>query len=223
MRTIPDLAICLVTDRRRIAPDARTIQAEVTALDRLLDEAVGAGIDLIQIRERDLDASTLARVSARAVRAAERTSTCVLVNDRADVAIATGADGVHLPSAAFDAARARELRGVRIVGRSLHAGDVSAAAADADYVLFGTIFETRSKPGHAALAGLEGLAAAAQALTVPVLAIGGVTPARVAACVRAGAAGVAAIAPFLPVGREAGALGPAGAVAAFRAALAGIR
>jgi thiamine monophosphate synthase len=96
-----------------------------------------------------------------------------------------------------------------------------ADSADADYLLFGTVFATESKPGQQA-AGLDALSRAVARNSRPVLAIGGVTPARAAACVDAGASGVAAIGAFLPPGRSADAMGMGPAVRAFREALSRI-
>lgn len=220
MRALPVPAVYLVTDRRRLSPDARTVAAELAALERLIDDAIGAGIDVVQIRERDLDTAMLTALVERVCRAASGTSTAIIVNDRADVAIASGAEGVHLPSHGLPTALVRGLPGVGLIGRSLHPQDPATRADGADYVIFGTLFETRSKPGRTDAVGVAGLSAAASRIPVPVVAIGGVTPERSADCIRAGAAGVAAIAPFLPVGREPGALGPVRAVAAFRAAMA---
>lgn len=223
MRSIPIPAIYLVTDRRRLSPHARTLLDELLALDRVIDDAIGAGVDVIQIREGDLDAAPLTALVERACRAARGTRTQVVVNDRVDVAIAALADGVHLPSRGVPVARVSALSGVGLIGRSIHEPDLPSVADGADYVLFGTVFETRSKPGRSDLAGLAGLRTAARLFPVPVLAIGGVTPERAAECLQAGAAGIAAIAPFLPVGCDAGALGAARAVEAFRAAMAHAR
>jgi thiamine-phosphate pyrophosphorylase len=103
-----------------------------------------------------------------------------------------------------------------LIGRSIH--DSSEAADAADFFVFGTVFTTSSKPADAPVAGLDALAAAARRSVVPVLAIGGVTPHRARTCREAGAAGVAAIGIFLPVGRSKNALGPYAAVSALRTA-----
>ena len=209
--------VMLVTDRRRLSPDARTLADELTALERWLDEAIDAAVPLIQIRERDLDAQPLEALTRRVAVRAAGGSTRVVVNDRADVARAAGAAGVHLRGTSAPVARVRALDAGWILGRSIHGPADLPSAAGADYALFGTMFETASKPGAAAQ-GLEALAAVTQASTMPVLVIGGMTPVRAEACARAGAQGVAAIGAFLPVGRGREALGPPGAVRAFRTA-----
>jgi thiamine-phosphate pyrophosphorylase len=126
----------------------------------------------------------------------------VMVNDRVDVALAAQADGVHLKAASIGVADARCLAPADwIVGRSVHElAEVEAAAREgADYLLFGSIFATRSKPPGWPVAGLDGLrAAVAAARQVPVLAIGGVGVAEAAAVAATGAAGIAAIDAFQP-------------------------
>ena len=217
MIELPRPCLCLVTDRRSVDPGARTVRDEVLALEAVLDEAIEAGIDLIQIRERGLDAALLHGLVVRTVARTRHTTTRVLVNDRADVAVASGAHGVHLRGDGPSSARVRGLVGPeRLIGRSIH--DPAETADDADYFVFGTVFRTASKPADAPVAGLDLLAEVARRSRAPVLAIGGVTPDRVPACRDAGAAGVAAIAVFLPPGRSNQALGPAAAVSAFRAA-----
>jgi thiamine monophosphate synthase len=107
-----------------------------------------------------------------------------------------------------------------IIGRSVHSSNVSDVDTNADYLLFGTVFSTASKPGRSP-SGIGPLRALAACSVHPVLAIGGVTPENAGECRRAGAAGIAAIGAFLPEGTAPGALGVHGAVKAFRAALLG--
>lgn len=223
---LPQPCLCLVTDRHRVDPGARTVRDEIAALEAWLDQAIDAGVDLIQIRERDLDAALLGRLVARTVarvgpaRQAQQdrqTTTRVLVNDRADVVVAAGAHGVHLRGDGAPSSRVRELVGAdALIGRSIH--DPAETTDAADFFVFGTVFRTDSKPEGARVAGLDALAEAARRSSAPVLAIGGVTPALAAACRRAGAAGIAAIGIFLPPGRANNALGPSAAVAALHAA-----
>jgi thiamine-phosphate pyrophosphorylase len=214
-------SVCLVTDRTRVSPDARTVRDEIAALERWLDEAIDAGVDVIQIRERNLDSGPLASlVRAVAVRA-RLTPTLVLVNDRADVALVAEASGVHLRSAGPAAGRTRALGPKEwIVGRSVHAPGEAVAPSPPDYLLFGAVFPSASKPESQATQGTGRLRAAVeQAGRVPVLAIGGITVARAALCKNAGAAGVAAIGLFLPAGRTADSLGARQAVEALREVL----
>ena len=218
MTGFPCPAICLVTDRRRLAPGARTTREELAALERYFDDVVAAAPDFVQVRESDLDAGVLTDLVTRLVARARRSLVRVLVNDRADVALAAGADGVHLRSDGPAVGRLRALSPSWIVGRSIHVGEVVAPHQEAAYLLFGPVFSTASKPGVPP-AGVQALASAARDSTSPVLAIGGIDPPRAAQCWRQGAAGVAGIGIFLPSGLAPDALGPARAVNELRAAM----
>jgi len=156
-------------------------------------------VHLAQIRERDLDGGPLTRLVSACVAAVEGTRTRILVNDRLDVALAAGAHGVHLRADSFSASRVREVAPAPfLVGRSVHSVEEALAAALAgglDYLIFGTVFDTPAKAGRAP-AGLAGLAAVSCATRLPVLAIGGITPARIPEVMAAGASGAAAISMF---------------------------
>lgn len=224
MSLLPRPWLCLVTDRSLVAPDARTPAEELAALERWLDEALDADLDLIQLRERSLDARALVRLARGVVERRGAKPVRLLVNERADVALASGADGVHLRGDGPSVPDVRALSAGRwMVGRSVHTLDEIREHATADYLLFGTVFSGGSKGDTVRAQGLDALARAAAASAVPLLAIGGITPERSAAVVAAGAAGIAAIGAFLPPGRHAGALGPVRAAAAFRAAMDHVR
>ena len=217
MKGLPRPALCLVTDRRAVAPDARTVSAQLAALERQLDEAIEAGIDLIQLREGDLSAQDLLALAARVGSRARPSQTRVLVNDRADVALTIPDVGLHLKSDGPPVSVVRPLAGAdRLIGRSTHDPVDKRLADRADVLVFGTVFPSASKPPDAPAAGVDALRRACAAVTVPVLAIGGVTPERAADCLRAGAAGIAAIGIFLPAGRAPGAIGPRAAALALR-------
>ena len=188
--------LCMVTDRRRYG--ALRDGSEEDALIRCVAAAAAAGVDLVQVRERDLEAGPLAKLVARCIQAVAGTRTRVIVNDRLDVAHAAGAHGLHLPGHGVPALRARAAapRGF-LIGRSVHhASEAERVAHEGglDYLVFGTVFETASK--KVAPAGIKGLAAAVQAVSLPVLAIGGITLERASEIARTGAAGVAAIGMF---------------------------
>ena len=215
---LPLPVICLITNRHALAPDARTIDDEIAALEEQVDLAVAGGVNLIQVRERDLDARDLTRLVARLIQQM-RGHARLVVNDRADVALAAGADGVHLRADGPAADQVRPLAPPDwIVGRSIHLEAEARRFTAEDYLIFGTVFPSRSKPAGSPVAGVDALADAAVLASVPVLAIGGVTPERAAACRDAGAAGIAAIELFLPPGRMPGARGPRAAAAALLAA-----
>jgi thiamine-phosphate pyrophosphorylase len=218
MSGIPTPCVCVITDRRQLSPDARTTRDEIDALERWLDEAIDR-VDLIQLRETDLDARTLCALASRLAARTRNSGTAVIVNDRADVARAAGAAGVHLRGDGAPTARVRTIAAAGwLIGRSVHGVAEARAARAADYVIFGTVFPTRSKPG-APVHGLEDLAAAVRAADVPVLAIGGIDPERAGACRKVGAVGVAAIGLFLPPGRAPQAMGIGPATDAVRAAM----
>ena len=202
---LPRHPICLVTDRRRLRVESGSEPSRLAALVDLVGAAAAAGVDLIQIRERDLEARVLCDVTVRCVRATERTRARVVVNDRLDVALAAGAAGVHLPAASLRAPDARRLApGGFLVGRSVHSDREALdahAAGGLDYLVFGTVYPSASKaPGQSA-AGTAELERLARLVPLPILAIGGITVDRFEAVVRAGAAGVAAIGLFLPAGQ----------------------
>ena len=164
----------------------------------MIEQAVAAGIDLIQIRERDLPVRRLLALAEEAVKRAGAGPTRVLVNDRLDVAVAAGAGGVHLPAHGFSVDEVRRNYPELLIGASTHNLDELRRAADggADFAVFGPVFETPSKKTYGPPTGLEKLAEAAHAVNIPVLALGGITLENAADCLRAGAAGLAAISLF---------------------------
>jgi thiamine-phosphate pyrophosphorylase len=193
----------MVTDRQRpVARSARESSAEAswTALPALAATAARAGVDVVQVRERGLEDRALLAI-AKAVRLAiAGTHARLVINERIDVALAAGADGVHLPGSSVTCGQARTIVADGfLVGRSVHSvADAIAAegAGGCDYLVFGTVFESESKPAGHRVAGLGALAEVCAAVRLPVLAIGGITPARVPDVVKAGASGIAAIGLF---------------------------
>ena len=154
---------------------------------------------MVQVREPDLDARLLYDWVAAMVALADGSPTRVLVNDRVDVALAAGAHGVHLRSDSVPTAAVRRMAPRHfVIGRSVHGPEEAAAlAGEADYLTAGTVWMTPSKAASLVLLGPEGLAEVAKVARVPVLAIGGVTLARIGAVAEAGAAGAAAIGLFM--------------------------
>ena len=182
--------ICMITDGR--LPGYGGADALV---DRV-SAAARAGVDLIQVREGAVDDRVLTAVVSVCGRAVRGTRARVVVNDRLDVAVACGAQGVHLKSDSYPAARARAIAPAGfLIGRSVHSADEAIRADGADYVIFGAVFPTSSKPGQTP-AGLAALEETVRATTLPVLAVGGVTVETVGAVARTGAAGIAAIGMF---------------------------
>jgi thiamine-phosphate pyrophosphorylase len=177
----------LVTDRRLLPEDG---------LPALVAGAARAGVDYVQLREKDLGDRALLELAREVCAAAAGTGARVLVNGRPDVALAAGAHGVQLPADGLPAADVRRAFPDLLVGVSCHSVEAAARAerAGAHLVLLGPVFPTRGK--ERAL-GTGPLAAAAAAAGVPVLAIGGITPETAGDALRAGARGVAAIRAFV--------------------------
>ena len=200
--------LSLVTGRGRlggIRPDV------VGTLVEQVKAAVAAGVDLIHVRESDLTDRVLLNLVIRCVAAARGSETVILVNDRVDLALAGGAGGAHLRARSVPARVARRHLPVGfLLGRSVRdAAEAVRVVEDGglDYLVLGTVFSSRSKPGLSPC-GVRVLEAVAAAVDLPVLAIGGVTVDKSVEVFRAGAAGVAAIGLFA----EAGASGRFGGV-----------
>ncbi|MFP4601029.1 MAG: thiamine phosphate synthase [Persicimonas sp.] len=168
------------------------------SLQRTVKSALEAGARLIQLREKSLPDQDLLDLANTLVPLAHEHDAKLLINTHADVARQAGADGVHRPA---DGPSVDELRrhldpridSQAIVGVSTHSLAEARAAAEqgADYITLSPIFESASKPGYGPALGLDALARVCGAVDIPVYALAGVTPARVAACLEAGAYGVA--------------------------------
>ena len=193
------MTLCLVTDRRRLCgQDGPPFESARGRLGDQVRRAIEAGVDLIQVRERDLQSRELATLVTDIVRLTRGTATRVVVNDRLDVALSCAADGVHLRSDSISAADARRIapKGF-LIGRSVHDVSDAVGAGGVDYLTAGTVFATTSKTAERRLLGLDGLRAIVSAVRVPVLAIGGVTMERFQQIAGTGAAGVASIGLFM--------------------------
>ena len=201
--------LCYVTDRRSL-PVANSANS-IEALTQKIAEVAAAGIDWVQIREKDLTAGELASLTRQSLRIAASSSakssrtTRVLVNDRLDVAIAERAGGVHLGEKSLPVAEAKRLvqssspQGFAsdnfLFGVSCHSLKAARAAesSGANYIFFGPVFATPSKAAFGAPQGLDRLAQVCRAVAIPVIAIGGITIENAASCLGSGAAGLAAI------------------------------
>ncbi|HET9177398.1 MAG TPA: thiamine phosphate synthase [Terriglobia bacterium] len=181
------ISLYYITDRHGLGP---------TPLVSHLQAAVAAGVDLIQLREKDLDTYRMILLSRATVELAQESNTKILVNDRLDIAIATHAHGVHLGGRSMpsESVRRHVDRGF-LVGVSCHSLEeaLRAEAGEADYILLGPIFETPSKRPYGPPLGLNKLLEVAGRVSIPVLALGGITVERVRACLEAGATGIAGI------------------------------
>lgn len=206
--------LCYVTDRSLLVVEP--IQGQ-KILRKKIAAAAAAGVDWIQIREKDLsgkELSTLAREAMKLVAAnragvsprvaasppAQASHARILVNDRLDIALAADTGGVHLGEQSLPPQEALRLlkwleRKDFLIGVSCHSPTAAKEAerGGADYLFFGPVFATPSKAAYGAPQGLDRLAEVCRAVTLPVLAIGGITPENAAACLSAGASGIAAI------------------------------
>lgn len=203
--------LCYVTDRRSFpaapaaaesvqdVPPARAIHSLRNAIQR----AAAAGASWIQIREKDLDARLLLDLVRFAMAETRAAGARVLVNDRLDVALAANAAGVHLGENSLPLETVNEWRRSSgrvefLIGVSCHSLESARAAEQggADYIFFGPVFATPSKAAYGAPQGIERLREICAAVTIPVLAIGGINAENMQACGAAGAAGIAAIRMF---------------------------
>jgi thiamine-phosphate pyrophosphorylase len=194
--------LCYITDRQAL------VSGDILAL---ISAAIETGVDLIQIREKDLGTRGLMRLVEAAVEGVREKNvrsgpsapvvTRVIVNERLDVALASGAGGVHLGGESLPAPAIRAVLEAREdfwVGVSCHSPEEASAAeaAGADYVVLGPIFETASKLRYGPPLGLGALERASRHSRIPILALGGITLERVGSCMGAGAAGIAGISIF---------------------------
>lgn len=196
-----DFTLCLVTDRRRLVSALEEpLEAWQPLLLSQIVGAIAGGVDVVQIREHDLEAGILAAFTRDCLAAVAGTPVRIAVNDRLDVALATGAHGVHLRGEGVPTTAARRLAPAGLlIGRSVRDVLSAGAAGPADYLIAGSVFETTSKPGAPPRLGLNGFAALIPAAAgCPVWAIGGVTAERIPDLVARGARGVAAIGAFIP-------------------------
>ena len=182
------MILCYITDRNQLSGNPNLLLAKIA-------EAAAAGVDYIQLREKDLSTRALEALALRTANQERKTGhskTGILINSRPDVAMAVGAQGVHLPANDISPSEVRRIwRGsaLPVIGVSCHSVDeVSRAAAEgADLAVFGPVFEKGNTPPQ----GLARLEKACQ-YKIPVLALGGVTLANAPSCVEVGA-GIAAI------------------------------
>jgi len=193
------LQLYYITDRQQFPGDAQEQEQRLLAK---IAECAAAGIEYVQLREKDLDTRVLEELALKAMAALGGSRTQLLINSRTDVALACGAHGVHLPANDLAASEVRAIfaradKSEPVIGVSTHsASEVALAEAHgASFVVFGPVFE---KNGSANPDGLEQLrrichrAEAAQP-PMPVWALGGITLENAQQCVVAGAAGIAAI------------------------------
>ena len=183
-------------------------------MSSFLEEVLEAGVDAIQIREKEAEAGEILRLAEPFRDAAERHGALFIVNDRPDVALALEADGVHLGQGDLPVGAARDVLGPdAIIGLSAHTTEqLDRAPAEADYVCAGPVWATPTKPRRPA-AGLDVVRHAAQSQDRPWFAIGGITSANLSEVVAAGARRVVVVRAVTE------ARDPAAAVSALRSGL----
>lgn len=184
-------------------------------LEYAVEEALAGGVKAVQLREKDLPVRDLLKLARRFRELTRRHSAMLFINDRVDVAIAAGADGVHLgvnsmpPATAREAAKKAGAGKKFMIGVSTHSLNEAQAAqkAGADFITFGPVFDTPSKRQYGAPLGVSRLREAVRAVRIPVFAIGGIKADNVADVISAGAGGVALISGILgavDIKKEAG-------------------
>ena len=185
MTNLPQPCLMLVTE-----PSPR--------LPQIAGEAVGGGVNVVQLRDKRAAAHGL-KVTFKALGQALRSGTIVAVNADWQRAVGFGARHIHLPEQSAPVGVIRHHLGSgALVGKSAHSVEaaIRAASQGADYIIAGTIFASQSHPDIEP-AGLNFLRDVCGAVSIPVLAIGGVTPENLGACIEAGAAGVAVLSPIM--------------------------
>ena len=189
-----DFPLCLVTGRH---------QTVGRPLVPLLRQALRAGVRAVQLRERDLETRPLLALAEDILRLTREHGALLFINDRVDLLMALGADGVHLRANSLPVAVTRRLLGPgRMIGVSAHSTEevVRAESEGADFAVLGPVYETTSKLVYGPPIGLHPIEEASRRCRIPVFAIGGITASRVGEVRRAGACGVAVISSILSAG-----------------------
>lgn len=188
--------VYLITDRQILPRDG--LRAELASLIDFIEIAMAAGVDMVQVRERDLSAHNLDHLTSSVARLARRYGSRLLVNDRADVAACAGV-GVHLATRSIPTEVVRKTFGPEmLIGASTHSLEEAQRAeqAGADFIVFGPVYETESKKAYGPPTGLRALRAVTASIQIPVLALGGIKMSNYRQALEAGAAGIAGISLF---------------------------
>jgi thiamine-phosphate pyrophosphorylase len=201
------ILLYLITDRQAFLRSAELTPNDLPRLQlEVIDKAARAGCQLIQIREKDMSAKALGAFAREVIERARPHGARVLVNDRLDVAMAAGADGVHLRASSIPA---REVRAVAakkglddfLIGVSTHSIAEAKLAEEgaADFIVCGPVYDTPSKRAFGEPLGLDGFDEIRSAVKIPALALGGINLSNYHEPLRRGAAGIAGIGLFADV------------------------
>ena len=181
-----DFRLYAITDRYRCAP---------TPLADVVSELLDAGVTAFQLREKDLSDTELMKLAHPIAELCRPYEANLFINTRTNIACEVGAAGVHLPAhtESVGAVKETEIGDTFYIGCSVHSLDAAKKreSEGADFLTYSPIYPTASKPGYGPAVGTAGLAAVVEDVNLPVFALGGMTPARVPACLDAGAFGVA--------------------------------
>ncbi|ACF46045.1 Thiamine-phosphate diphosphorylase [Prosthecochloris aestuarii DSM 271] len=167
-------------------------------LPSLVSSAVSRSRIIVQLREKHLDTARLYTLAARLQSAINKSDSLLFINERSDIALAVGANGVHMPEQSCPLSATRSICPGLYTGKSTHSvqSAITAEQDGADYLLFGPVFDTPLKRKYGPPQGVKQLGEICKNVSVPVFAIGGITPENAASCLDEGAYGLAAMSLF---------------------------
>lgn len=195
----PGFSLYFITDRT-LASDGNLVP--------VVHEALQGGVKAVQLREKDLPSCELYRLAVELRKLTDRFGARLFINERTDIALAVGADGVHAGKSSLPLPQIRRLLGPnRLIGYSAHGIEeaLQAEAAGADFLTFGPVHFTQSKAVYGPPVGVKNLETACSVLTIPVYALGGITGENIPEALHAGAAGVALISAIMAASNPAAA------------------
>lgn len=187
-----DFSLYLITDRHQVHPHHDLLSAVAAALQ--------GGVQAVQLREKDLSSADLFKLGQQLRQLTDQYQAKLFINDRCDIASAVNADGVHLTEQSLNVTTARKLLGTnKLIGISTHSlqSAIEAERQDADFITFSPIYYTPSKAAYGKPQGLNKLAEVCNQISIPLFALGGITPKRVTELTAAGADGIALISAIL--------------------------